>query len=249
MTCVAFRELEQVTVELEEVVFGEVDRVRALEHRSHDRRIARHFLLVARGEGPHVHVREQSLDLRIAQLRAFDSGRGSDALDGRYMTKGRETLRGDPTDGPPGALELVDCRNRRQDCRGDLQRLGANRGTRFSIRFHPISVSCSHPIFHPFPSNPGRRQSGAGGDGEVIAEPPPTERVRDRSRVRPSSRARFLRRSSRPKYAARAALRHPGPRRTATESGAGLGREQARGIVVRGPGGREPGMPYGGASR
>lgn len=66
-------------------------------------------------------------------------------------------------------------------CRAMCPPLASRRRWSLTVfRFAPVSstavatyclVSCSHPIFHPFPSNPGRRQSGAGGDGEVVAEP------------------------------------------------------------------------------
>jgi hypothetical protein len=65
-------ELEQISVELANVVLSEVDRIGVPEDRFHHGRIARDLLLVARGEAPYVEIREQMLDIPVAQRGAFD---------------------------------------------------------------------------------------------------------------------------------------------------------------------------------
>jgi hypothetical protein len=65
-------ELEQISVEPANVLLGEVDRIGVPEDRFHHGRIARDLLLVARGEAPYVEIREQMLDIPVAQRGAFD---------------------------------------------------------------------------------------------------------------------------------------------------------------------------------
>ena len=120
---------QQVAVELADVVLGERDRVIGAEDRLHHLGVAGDLLLVAGGERADADVGEQSFDLTVAEVRAFDPGRGADALDGSDMAEARQPLRRDPTDRSPRALELVDLRDQRQDFGRDAKSRDVERHT------------------------------------------------------------------------------------------------------------------------
>ena len=115
---------QKVAVKLLDVVFGEVDRIPALEDGVHRVRVPCHLLLVARRErlDPDPDPGKQPLDLAIAEHGSLDPGRGADAFDGGDPSQAGEPFGRDTSDGLPGALELIDVRDQPEDFVGDLQR-------------------------------------------------------------------------------------------------------------------------------
>ena len=129
MPRVLFAVDQQVAVQLLDVVLGERDVLPGREHQVHHLGVARHFLLVAGGEGLDLQVRQQALDFTVGQFAALDAGGGADALNRRHAPQGRQTIRRKRAQGTPRALELVDLGDQAQDLRGDLDGVGSDHET------------------------------------------------------------------------------------------------------------------------
>jgi len=138
-------------MQLADVIFRQRDGLEAGEDRLHHRGVARHFLFVAVGEGADLKVGQQQLDLPVAELGAFDAGRRTDALDGGDPPQAGKPLRCDSPDGSPGALELVDFGDQREDLGGDPEG-GDVEVIHSSIHFGPFMVAPESPFLHPFRS-------------------------------------------------------------------------------------------------
>ena len=111
--------LQEIAVSLPDVILGEGDIGIRLEYEFHDFGIARDLLLIAGGERLDLQPGQQALDVAVGELRAFDAGRGADALDGGHCAQRLESLRRHRADRPPSALELVDPGNESEDFRRD----------------------------------------------------------------------------------------------------------------------------------
>jgi len=115
------------------MILRQRDRVIGVEDRLHHLGIAGDFLLVARSERADADISQQCLDLSVAEPGALDAGRGPDALDRSDAAQPGKPLRRDPADRPPGALELVDLGDQRQDFGRDTKRRG--------VECHPVISS------------------------------------------------------------------------------------------------------------
>ena len=112
---------QEVAVQLQNMVFRQVDCVEMREYGLHDLRISGDFLFVARGEGFDVKIGEQPPDLRVSQPAAFDAGGRADALDGGHAAQRLEPLRRKRSQSAPSALELVDFADEGKNFRSDYQ--------------------------------------------------------------------------------------------------------------------------------
>ena len=115
MTLIAWRKLQQYSVELFDVILAQGNVRPGIEDHLGGFRVAGDFLLVTRAEGVTLEVGKQSFDLLIGELDAFNAGRRGDALNGGDVAQGKQALRGEGAQGFPFALELIDL--------GDEQRL------------------------------------------------------------------------------------------------------------------------------
>ena len=148
---------EQVAVQLLDVVFGDRDLFPRPEHELHRFGVAGDLLLVAGGEGLDVEVGEQAFDLAVGELAALDPGGGADALDGRDAPQRRQPFGRDGSERPPGALELVDLGDQRQDLRGDPDGVDSDAHTRIDTQLHPNGKAARiFTQFHPIGPSVGK---------------------------------------------------------------------------------------------
>ena len=120
------------------MVLRQRDRVRGAEDRLHHLGIAGDLLLVARGERADADIAQQRLDLTVAEPGALDAGGRADTLDGGDAAQAGQPFRCDPADRPPGALELVDLCDQRQDFGRDAKSRGVEASCRLCHPFTPV---------------------------------------------------------------------------------------------------------------
>jgi len=82
----------EIAVELPDMVLCQRNCVIGVKDRLHDLGIASDLLLVAHGEQAEPDIRQQLLDLPIAKLGTFDTGRRTDALDRGDAAQAGQTL-------------------------------------------------------------------------------------------------------------------------------------------------------------
>src|SRR5215469_4146915 len=110
---------EKNAVELLDVVFGDRYGLETLENHVHRIGIAGDLLLIAARERSSLHAREQLFYLPIAELCAFDTGGGANALNRGDPPQGSQLLRRKRLHHLPTPLELIDLRDELQDFRRD----------------------------------------------------------------------------------------------------------------------------------
>src|SRR5215471_6867704 len=110
---------EKNTVELLDVVFGDRYGLETLENHVHRIGVAGDLLLIAARERSSLHAREQLFYLPIAELCAFDTGGGANALNRGDPPQGSQLLRRKRLHHLPTPLELIDLRDELQDFRRD----------------------------------------------------------------------------------------------------------------------------------
>jgi hypothetical protein len=144
VTLVTLRKLQQHSVQLLDMIFGERNVRPRIEDHFRCLCIARNFLFISRCKRTQIEIREQGVDFRIGQFRAFNSCGCSDRFHRRHPSQGCEPIGRKIPEGLPGSFKFVDLSDEPEQVRrerGVLEGMKGGSHTRKYTRKYPKGKS------------------------------------------------------------------------------------------------------------